>query len=179
MSVLVACNASKIETNMSGEVGAFEFIDQNSSTLSQEELAGDWWVAYFFYTNCRMVCPHTMTNIVNIQEELAQDNLMPPIVGFSVEPDFDTPEVLQSYVKEHGATAENIRLLTGYDFSTIQKLSNDSFKTVLDDGGPDDHAFAHSTSFFLINPQGEVVKWYDGLSQKDNKVLIEDLETLL
>lgn len=165
---------------MSSTVDPFEFTDQHDESFSSEELQGDWWISYFFYTNCKMVCPRTTANILDIQEKLEDAGLTPPIVGFSVDPDFDTPEVLQEFSKDYGIKNDNnIIFLTGYDFDTIKDLSNTSFQTVLDGGGPEDHVYAHSTAFFLINPDGEVVKRYDGLSQEDYEKLIEDVEKVM
>jgi len=164
---------------MSATVANFEYTNQNNESFTSNELEGEWWISYFFYTNCKMVCPQTTANIVNVQEELAEINLTPPIVGFSVDPDFDQPDILIDYAKEYGANIDHMTLLTGYEFDTIKKLANESFKTVLDSGGPDDHAYAHSTFFFLINPEGEVIKRYDGLSQAELSDLIEDAKKVM
>ncbi len=164
---------------MSATVTDFKFTDQHNEVFSSEQLKDDWWIAYFFYTNCKMVCPQTTANILDVQEALSNDGLTPPIIGFSVDPDYDTPDVLQDFVESYGAHFDNMSFLTGYDFNTIKELSNESFQTVLDGGGPEDHAYAHSTSFFLINPEGEVIKWYDGLSKQDFENLIEDAKKVM
>lgn len=164
---------------MSATVADFEFTNQHHEAFSSEQLKDGWWIAYFFYTNCKMVCPQTTANILNVQEELSNESLTPPIIGFSVDPDFDVPAVLQDFTAVYHANAENWTLLTGYDFDTIKELSNESFKTVLDGGGPEDHVYAHSTAFFLINPKGEVIKRYDGLSKVDYENLIEDVKKVM
>ena len=176
---LVACSNGKIESNISATVADFEFTDQHNETFSSEQLKGDWWIAYFFYTNCKMVCPQTTANIVNVQATLRDAGMTPPIIGFSVDPDFDTPAVLQDFAAIYDANFENMIFLTGYDFDKIKELSNKSFKTVLDGGGPEDHVYAHSTSFFLINPKGEVIKRYDGLSKLDYENLIADAKKVM
>ena len=176
---LVACSNGKIESNISATVADFEFTDQHNETFSSEQLKGDWWIAYFFYTNCKMVCPQTTANIVNVQAALRDAGMTPPIIGFSVDPDFDTPAVLQDFAAIYDANFENMTFLTGYDFDKIKELSNKSFKTVLDGGGTEDHVYAHSTSFFLINPKGEVIKRYDGLSKLDYENLIADAKKVM
>lgn len=177
--ILFACGSEEIEANMSGTVAEFEFTDQHNAPFSSEQLEGDWWIAYFFYTNCKMVCPQTTANILNVQAALSNAGMTPPIIGFSVDPNFDTPAVLQDFAADYGANFENVTFLTGYDFDAVKELANESFKTVLDGGGPEDHVYAHSTSFFLINPKGEVVKRYDGLSKQDYEKLIEDVEKVM
>lgn len=176
---LVACSNEKIESNMSSTAADFEFIDQNNETFASDQLKDEWWIAYFFYTNCKMVCPQTTANIVNVQATLSSDGITPPIIGFSVDPDFDTPAVLQDYATMYDANLENMVFLTGYEFDTIKELSNNSFKTVLDGGGPEGHAYAHSTSFFLVNPKGEIIKRYDGLSKLDLEQLVADVKKVL
>ncbi|GGN67478.1 SCO family protein [Oceanobacillus indicireducens] len=79
----------------------------------------------------------------------------------------------------YDANLENMVFLTGYEFDTIKELSNNSFKTVLDGGGPEGHAYAHSTSFFLVNPKGEIIKRYDGLSKLDLEQLVADVKKVL
>lgn len=176
---LVACSNEKVERNMSSTIADFEFTDQNNETFTSNELKDDWWIAYFFYTNCKMVCPQTTANIVNLQATLSNDGITPPIIGFSVDPDTDTPAVLQDFATIYDANLEHMTFLTGYDFDTIKELSNESFQTVLDGGGPEDHAYAHSTSFFLVNPKGEVIKWYDGLSKLDLEKLVKDVKKIM
>jgi len=164
---------------MSATVADFEFTDQDNEAFASDQLKDGWWIAYFFYTNCRMVCPHTTANILNVQATLSDAGMTPPIVGFSVDPDFDTPAVLQDFAATYDADLENTTFLTGYDFDTIKELSNKSFQTILEGGGPEEHVYAHSTFFFLINPEGEVVKRYDGLSKIDYENLIEDVKKVM
>lgn len=177
--LLSACNDEIIDTNMSEDIADFQFTTQSNKKLSLYDLEGEWWVSYFMYTNCTIVCPRTTPNLVKVQQELEELGFEPQIVSFSIDPDHDTPEVLRAYADEYQADLSNWTFLTGYDFDEIQKLSMDSFKTVLEGGGPDTHEYVHSTKFFLINPEGEIVKQYDGLSTNEMDLLVEDLKRVL
>lgn len=179
LTVLLAGCGSKIEANMDSKIDSFSFTTQDENTLKSEDLDGDYWIAYFFYTNCTMVCPRTTANIVNVQDQLIDDGIEPTIVGFSIDPDYDTPDVLTDYSAENGINNDYFTLLTGYDFDTIRTLSKESFKTVLEGGGPDDHAFIHSTYFFLVDPDGKIIKRYDALSQDENGLLVEDASKVM
>jgi len=51
----------------------------------------------------------------------------------------------------------------------------DSFQsTVLND--PEDPDILHTTNFFLIDEQGQVVRSYDGLGNEDLELLMDDIE---
>lgn len=176
--LLAACEDT-LDSNMSEEIADFEFVTQDNEALSLQDLESKWWVANFMYTNCTIICPTTTPNMASVQAELQSLGLDAQFISFTVDPDHDTPEVLKEYAEEYQADVSNWSFLSGYSFDDIQQLSNHSFKTVLEGGGPDEHEFVHSTSFFLVNPDGEVVKKYDGVSREDLEVLLEDLKIVL
>src|SRR5690625_108594 len=97
--ILTACG-DNIETNMSEELPNHTFTTQDEEEVSLDELNDEWSVAYFMYTNCTIVCPTTTPNMVSVQNELKNDGLTPQIISFSIDPSFDTPEVLKDYRSE-------------------------------------------------------------------------------
>jgi len=173
---LTACG-DKIEVNMSEPMVDFEFTTQDEETLSLEDLKGEWWIANFMYTNCRTICPMTTANLASVQQELQQDGLSPQLVSFSVEPSHDTPAVLKDYAMGYGADLETWHFLTGYDFETIQDISENTFKTVLKEGGAGQRS--HGFGFYLVNPGGEIVKEYDGMNLEELEILLDDVNTVL
>jgi len=176
---LVACDGEIIETNMSEEVSHFEFTTQDEHTLSLADLEGQWWIADFVYTNCTRVCPRMTANMANVQSALTNLDLEIQIVSFSIDPDYDTPEVLKEYAGSYDVDLSTWSFLTGYDFETIKSLSIDSFKTTIQEPSPGNQEIAHGTSFFLINPEGKVIKRYDGLGTEEMELIIEDLQKVL
>lgn len=177
--VLAACASNTIEGNMSKPVADFEFTTQNDKPLSLKDLEGDWWLANFMYTNCGMVCPTTTPHMARVQKEMDDSGLDAQFVSFTVDPIRDTPETLRNFTNDYSINTKNWNFLTGYDFKEIRELSNNSFQAILESGGPGDHEFAHSTLFFLVDPTGEIVKNYDGMSVDQMDVIIEDLKTVL
>lgn len=173
---LIACGED-IETNMSEPMMDFEFTNQADETLSLGDLDGDWWIANFMYTNCRTICPRTTAHMVNVQEKLQDDGLKPQIVSFSVDPAHDTPEVLTEYARDYGADLETWSFLTGYDFATISEISETAFNAALREGAVGQRS--HGYGFYLINPQGEIVKKYDGMSTDELDILVDDLRVVL
>lgn len=174
--IFSACS-KKIDTNMSQQMLDFEFASQDQETVSREDLKGEWWITYMSYTNCRTVCPQTTANMVGIQAELEESGLHPRIISFSVDPDHDTPDELQQYADDYGANLYIWDFLTGYDFETIQEISEETFRAVLNQGAVDQ--MSHSYMFYLVNPKGEVVKKYDGMAIEGPNELIEDIKNVL
>ncbi|PAV29651.1 cytochrome c oxidase assembly protein [Virgibacillus profundi] len=175
---LVACGA-EIESNMSNEVNDFSFKTQDNETLSLEELKGEWWVADFIFTNCTTVCLPMTSNMSKLQDKMEEENLDAQLVSFSVDPEFDTPEVLKEYAESYQADLSNWTFTTGYDFQTIKEFSVKSFKSALEKPLEGDDQVMHGTSFFLVNPEGEVIKRYSGVESKAMDDIIKDLELVL
>lgn len=176
ISLLTACGGS-IETNMSEQMEDFTFITQDEEQLSLADLKGDWWLAYFSYTNCTKVCPRTTANMVAIQNKLQENDLHPHIISFNVDPDNDGPKELQAYAEKHEVDLSSWDFLTGYDFKTIQALSQKAFRSGLEQGAIGQ--ISHSYMFYLIDPDGQVVKQYDGMGKEDFNLLIDDVQTVL
>ena len=98
LSLLVACGG-KIEGNMSEQLPEFEYTTQNGEKFGLSDVKGQWWLASFVYTNCKTVCPVMTKNMAKLQKELKANKLDIQIVSFSVDPEFDTPEILKEYAQ--------------------------------------------------------------------------------
>lgn len=177
ITFITACSKT-IETNMEREVPDFEFTNQDGETVSLTDLEGNWWVADLIFTNCEDICIPMTSNMVNLQKDLQEKELDVQLISFTVDPDHDTPEVLREYAEEYDADLSNWSFLTGYDFETIQDMAYETFMQMVEND-PDSDQVAHGAQFYLINPEGEAIKFYSGLNPEELDELIEDLETVL
>jgi protein SCO1/2 len=165
----------------------FRFVNQNNDTITNEDYAGKVYIVEFFFTTCGDICPIMNRNMVKIQNEFyGNPNL--GIASFSIDPTYDTPEILKEYVTNYGITNPNWHLLTG-DKVEIFKLSNEGFKIYAAQSMEDDRSFEHSGLFALIDQEGNIrsrydennnpIIYYDGLESEGIQMLIEDIEKLL
>lgn len=167
-----------IETNMSEKVADFEFINQNNELVRLDDLKGQWWIADFIFTNCTTVCLPMTSNMSQLQDLIAEENLQVQLISFSVDPDYDTPDVLKEYGEAYEADFTNWSFLTGYDFKTIKELSIKSFRALLKEPEPGSDQVTHDTRFFLVDPNGKIVKSYSGVQNENIHLILEDLITL-
>ncbi|WP_077302089.1 SCO family protein [Virgibacillus pantothenticus] len=177
---LTACGGSeeKIDPNMSEEVNDFTFTTQDNEKLSLEDLKGEYWIADFIFTNCTSVCLPMTSNLAKLQQKTADEDMDIQFVSFSVDPEYDTPEVLKEYAKEYQANLDNWTFVTGYDFETIKEFSIKSFKSMVAPPPEGNDQVTHGTSFFLINPEGEVIKKYNGVLADSIDTIFDDLKEL-
>lgn len=176
--ILAACG-DKYEGDFSYTIKDFSFTDQDGNDFNKKELDGKFWVADLVFTNCTDVCPPMTANMANLQQQLDDEDMNDvQLVSFTVDPERDTPEVLKKYAKERGAkNFDNWHLLSGYDFETIKELSVKSFKSPVAEI-PDTDQFTHTNQFFLISPEGEAIKKYDGVDLGEVKKIISDIKEM-
>ncbi|WP_010530379.1 SCO family protein [Lentibacillus jeotgali] len=175
--LLSACG-NQYNGDFSYEVQDFTFTNQDGEKVSKSDLEGEFWVADFIFTNCTTVCPPMTSNMASLQEQLKEAGLEDVrLVSFSVDPKNDKPETLKNYAKVRGGTFDNWDLLTGYDFETIKEFSVKSFKSAVEQL-PDSDQVMHGTSFFIVTPEGNAIKNYDGRKAANMEKIVEDIQAM-
>lgn len=134
------------------KVPSFSFTNQNGKTITNKDYQGKVYVIEFFFSTCPTICPRMNQNLVHIQNEFkGLDNF--GVASFTINPEFDTPEVLKVYADKYGITNPNWNLLTG-DKEAIYKLSNEGFYIYAAQNTDVEGGFEHSGNFALIDKNG-------------------------
>ncbi|WP_246421670.1 SCO family protein [Texcoconibacillus texcoconensis] len=160
------------------EVIPFEAKNQDGEKVTEEDLSGDYWVANMVFTTCPTVCQTMTPNMVQVQEAVAEEDIDARIVSFTVDPEFDSPEQLTEYGEAYGADFENWDFLTGYSPDEISTFAGESFGAVIQEV-PEQNDILHSTRFYLVNPDGQVIRFYQGEESFDLDAVIQDLENVI
>lgn len=173
---LVGCG-EVIETNMNEDIPEFEFTTQENETLKLDDLKGKYWVADMIFTNCTTVCLPMTANMKTLQDKMDDEGIDDvELVSFTVDPDYDTPEILKEYGENYDVDFSNWTFLTGYDFDTIKEISIKSFKSILAEAPEGTDQVTHGIRFYLINPDGKVIKNYDGTDSANMDTIMNDLK---
>ena len=155
-----------------GSIPSFEFTDSDGNLISQEELSGKIWVADFIFTTCTMACP-VMTGNMNLIHKAFKNNDKVRIVSISVYPEYDTPEILKEYASRYNANTNRWHFLTGPE-ENVKHVIKNGFKM----GDYEDIIF-HSEKFALVDQNGNIRGYYNGIKTDDIKTLKKDIRVLL
>ena len=155
-----------------GSIPSFEFTDSDGNLISQEELSGKVWVADFIFTTCTMACP-VMTGNMNLIHKAFKNNDKVRIVSISVYPEYDTPEILKEYASRYNANTNRWHFLTGPE-ENVKLVIKNGFKM----GDYEDIIF-HSEKFALVDQNGNIRGYYNGMKTDDVKTLKKDIRILL
>ena len=101
------------------------------------------------------------------------------MASFTINPEYDTPEILKAYANQYGVTNPNWHLMTG-DKDAIYKLSNDGFYIYAASNPNVAGGFEHSGNFALIDKNGFIrsrkdefgnpIIYYRGIVSETEKV---------
>lgn len=145
-----------------GQLAGFSLVDQNGQKVTAEELLGRIWIANFIFTRCGGTCVQMSNAMAALNKELAAEPEV-RLLSFSMDPDFDKPEILNKYAQRYGAESPRWKLLTG-EKKDMYKLTRDSFMLlVTDEGGTQEEPIVHSSKFVLVDGKGQIRGYYSGL----------------
>lgn len=134
------------------KVPSFSFTDQNGNNVSNSDYLGKVYVVEFFFTTCPTICPKMNKNLVEVQNAF-KGNKDFGVASFSINPDYDTTEVLKEYAEQYGITNPNWHLMTG-EKEDIYKLANQGFNLYTAKEEEVEGGFEHSGNFALIDKNG-------------------------
>ena len=134
------------------KVPEFNFVNQNGELVSNNDYIGKVYIVEFFFTTCTSICPVMNTNLIHIQNSFTKFSDF-GIASFSINPEYDTVDILNQYANENGIVNSNWNLMTG-DRSQIYKLANDGFNLYTAASSDFIDGFEHSGYFALIDKQG-------------------------
>lgn len=168
-----------VRPNVISQVQPFSFINQDGQTVTQNDVAGKVYVAYYFFTTCTGICPKMNGNMKQVYEALKNEKNF-VILAHSCDPARDTVATLKRFTDSLHIDTKKWIFLTGRKDSlyrtarisyTIDDPAN-NLKNIEDD-------FLHTQFWALVNQQGQVVKIFDGLKQSEVDYLISQAKKLL
>lgn len=167
--LLSACSSTN---ESSFHMQPFTFTDQNGQPFGSENLKNKTWIANFIFTSCETVCPPMTASMAALQKELKNQNLEVELVSFSVDPTVDTPEVLKTFMETFTTDSTNWHMLTGYSQKEIEEFSRETFQTLVQKPSSSDQVI-HSTSFYLMDQNGEIIGSYGFQQSHFDEMMME------
>jgi protein SCO1/2 len=150
----------------------YRLIGSDGQPFGSDDLAGQVYVANFFFTRCVSICPRLTAAMKRLDrrfEEAGEDRVH--LVSISVDPDYDTPVRLADYGESFGIDPGRWTLLTGTG-SEVRELVVEGFRTGMGNPVPlgqppgqppleDLIDIAHTGRFVLVDGEGAIRGYYE------------------
>jgi len=158
----------------------FELTNRDGRSVRLADLDGEIWVADFIFTRCGGVCPRMTERMMRLETSVGGTRLRR--VSISVDPTFDTPDVLAAYAEAFRITDTDWLFLTG-ERDAIYELTVGGFKLAVDDEPPPqsthpDEPILHSNRFVLVDRRGTIRGYYDPFRPEELQRLLRDANQL-
>jgi protein SCO1 len=147
----------------------FRLTDHRGTALELSDLRGKLVALNFIYTRCPMseVCPRLSASFATVQRRFAASigrDLV--LLSITIDPEWDTPQVLAAYAKLWRAREDGWRFLTG---------PPDAVRNAAASWGlvywPEDGAIVHTSRTALIGPDGKLLAMVEGSSYRTDQLV--------
>jgi protein SCO1/2 len=160
-------------------VRPFSFINQDGKPVTDKDIIGKVYVAEFFFTTCKGICPKMNSNLRQVYEAYKNEKDF-LIVSHTCDPETDSAAQLKKYSDSMEVDTNKWMFLTGrkdslYTMARVSYTIDDpanNLKNIDDD-------FLHTQFWALVNKKGDVLKIYDGLKKAEVSELIRDIKAQL
>ena len=158
-------------------IPSFSFKDQEGKNFTEANVEGKIYVANFFYTKCRGICPKMTTNMSLLQEAFKNDSII-LLLSHTVTPEIDSIAILKKYAILNKVDSKKWHLLTGdkneiYALAKQQYFAGDSvgfYQT--------GNEFLHTENFILVDQKRRIRGVYNGTLLLEIDRIKEDINTL-
>lgn len=140
------------------ELPDFVLTDQNNSLVHKDDWRGHWTLVFPGFTYCPDVCPATLGFLKQLSAALGPQSAQLKIVFFSVDPERDTPERLNQYIRFFSPSFSTVTTrepqLGEFAKALAVAYTKVAGKT------PDTYTMDHSAALILIDPQARISAFF-------------------
>jgi protein SCO1/2 len=160
------------------EVPNFTLRNQDNREIHIQNYRGRTLLLTFIYTRCPVpdYCTLMSDNFAQIDRSLSQDATLyekTHLLSISIDPSYDTPQVLRSYGAAHTERYQN-ETFAHWEFAGG---TTDQVKKIAEYFGltyfPENDQIIHALRTVIISPDGKVAKIYTGNEWKPEEVVAE------
>lgn len=133
---------------------AFELVGHQGALVRSSDFRGRFLLIFFGFTRCRVVCPEVLSKLSRVLNRLGPliKEIQPLYI--SVDPDRDTPEVMDRFLGERYPLFVG---LTGSrdDIDHVRANYKVFVRRTIDEDDPAGYALSHSALVFFMDRAGE------------------------
>lgn len=141
-----------------GEIGGrFLLVDHNGELFTDKDMKGRYQLIFFGYISCPDICPTSLLTGSRALEIIGEKSERIQPYFISVDPERDTPDMVSRYLRYF---SEDLIGLTGTEamIERVARHYNVKYEKVYEaDGDLSSYAVDHTSSFFLMAPNGSFV----------------------
>jgi protein SCO1/2 len=168
-------NGKLVPDTLYPKIPPFSFINQDGKVVTDSTFNGIY-VADFFFTTCPTICPKMKKELLRVYEAFKNEPRV-KILSHTIDPEYDTLEVLHDYATRLGVTSDRWHFVTG-DKDAIYGIA-DYYMISAEEAPNEPGGYIHSGALILVDQQKYIRGMYDGTRPEEVDQLIKDIPILL
>jgi len=130
---------------------SFALVDSTGRAVTQQDLRAKPTAIFFGFTHCADICPTTLFDMNNWQEQLGKDAEKLQVWFVTVDPERDTPQVMQDYLSNFAPHVTGISGTPDEVHAMVQSFNIVAQKVELENG---DYSYDHTAAIILLKKGG-------------------------
>jgi protein SCO1 len=168
-------NGKLVPDTIYPKIPPFSFINQDGKVVTDTTFDGIY-VADFFFTTCPTICPKMKKELLRVYEAFKTEPRV-KILSHTIDPEYDTVEVLHEYASRLQVTSNKWHFVTG-NKDSIYGMA-DYYMVSAEEAPNEPGGYVHSGALILVDEQKYIRGIYDGTKPEEVDQLIKDIPILL
>lgn len=135
-----------------------------NGNITLQDLNGKYKIIYFGYTFCPDICPLTLGILKEALDEIENNDFL--VVFISLDPERDTPQILQEYAEFFYPNSLGLWLESN-ELQRVAKNYGIKYENIMLRDSAIDYSVAHSSALFLIDENGKFVGKITNLTKEE------------
>ena len=158
-------------------IPAFQFLNQDSTVVTNKDFDRAIYVADFFFTSCPTICPVMHRNLLKVYQKY-KDNPEVKLASHTIDFKYDTPSRMKTYADKLGVKGTQWEFLWGTRDS-VYALAERNYLVSVGEDSKAPGGFVHQGYLVLVDKDKRIRGAYDGTVDEQVKKLMEDMDILL
>jgi protein SCO1/2 len=155
----------------------FDFLNQDSVSITNDKFKDKVYVADFFFTSCPSICPIMHRNMKKVYNSF-KDNPEVMFLSHTIDYKYDKPSVLKRYAAKLGIDDKKWEFAYGSK-EDIYKIAEKSYLVSVQEDSTSKDQYVHQGWLVLVDKDKRVRGAYDGTDAKAVEQLEKDIPVLL
>lgn len=160
-----------------GPVAPFQFVNQDSISITNKTFDDKIYIADFFFTSCTTICPEMHRIMKNILEKY-RHNPDVMLLSHTIDFKYDTPSKLKKYAEKLGVDGDKWQFAYGTKAQVYGIAEKSYLSAVMEDTTAKEN-FVHQGYLLLVDKKRRLRGAYDSGNSQQVAALKKDIEKLL
>ena len=176
LSTFHSVRGKQVPDTIYHDIGDFKLVNQAGDTVTAKDYYGKIKIVNLFYTKGNTDAVQIANKAMQALQSDYNRNRVVSFISLSIDPVYDTPQVLKGYAATLSAKPGKWDLLTGDSTTLFNLINKRLFVDAHQENTGAERKFVYSNLFVLLDYQNHIRGYYEATSQEDLSKLDDEIK---